>query len=216
MKIGLLADVHASLAPLQKALALFEAQGVEMILCAGDLVDRGIEGDAVVDLLRQRQIPCVLGNHDEDTSQYQLKVYQRLAKHELPEFFLKLPTLEYLATLPMNLYFSIENKSICLTHGTPSNNFDYIYPDSSRYLCREVLREAKSDIVIAGHSHMPMRIWVNSKYILNPGSVYRNRTPDQNQTCGILTLPGSDFQVYDLKHGRTVEYPEVFFDEEET
>lgn len=215
MKIGLLSDVHASLTPLHHALDLFERQGVELILCAGDLVDRGIEGDAVVGVFRDRQILCVQGNHDQDTSEYQLKVYQRLPAHEMPEFFLKLPTLEYLATLPDHVRLEVEGKRVYLTHGSPWSNFEYIYPESSRYLCREVLKAAQADVVIVGHTHMPMRIWVGSKYIINPGSVYRNRSRGQNQTCAILSLPDSDLQVYDLKHNRPIDYPEVFFDAEE-
>jgi predicted phosphodiesterase len=64
MKIGLIADIHADLEALELALMLMEQHGVQQILCAGDLVDKGKHGDAVVQRIRDLRIPCVLGNHD--------------------------------------------------------------------------------------------------------------------------------------------------------
>ncbi len=64
MKIGLIADIHGDEAGLRRALDLLDGLGAERILCAGDLVERGSRGDAVIDLIRQRGIPCVKGNHE--------------------------------------------------------------------------------------------------------------------------------------------------------
>ncbi len=65
MKIGIISDVHAHLIPLEKALSIFELEQVDAIVCAGDLVEKGQDGDVVVALLQELNIPCVLGNHDE-------------------------------------------------------------------------------------------------------------------------------------------------------
>ena len=62
--LGLISDVHADLKSLKRALDILQGQAVEKIICAGDLVDKGNEGDAVVRLIREQQIPSVMGNHD--------------------------------------------------------------------------------------------------------------------------------------------------------
>ena len=64
MKIGLISDIHAQLARLDCAIDILQSQGVDMILCAGDLVNRGHEGDTVVERIRAVKIPTVRGNHD--------------------------------------------------------------------------------------------------------------------------------------------------------
>lgn len=50
MKIGIFSDVHGHLIELQKTLALFERLQVDQLLCCGDLVDKGKESDANVDI----------------------------------------------------------------------------------------------------------------------------------------------------------------------
>src|SRR3954470_17828493 len=68
MKLGLISDIHADLDHLRRALILLRERGAETILCAGDLVDGESEGNAVVEFVRQQNIPCVQGNHDHALS----------------------------------------------------------------------------------------------------------------------------------------------------
>ena len=56
MKIGLIADIHGDLAGFRAALRLLEDKGVEHILCAGDIVDRGPDADTVVQLLQEHNV----------------------------------------------------------------------------------------------------------------------------------------------------------------
>ena len=66
MKIGIIADVHGDHSALKTALERLDTiHQVDHILCAGDLVGRGPEQEQVVELVRQRGIPTVKGNHDE-------------------------------------------------------------------------------------------------------------------------------------------------------
>ena len=64
MKIGIFSDVHGHLTELQKTLALFQSHDVDQIVCLGDLVDKGTDSDGVISLMAEREITCVLGNHD--------------------------------------------------------------------------------------------------------------------------------------------------------
>ena len=66
MNVGILSDVHGDYAALEIALNRLDTyHQVDQILCAGDLVGRGPQPDKVVQLIREREIPTVRGNHDE-------------------------------------------------------------------------------------------------------------------------------------------------------
>ncbi|MCC5844307.1 MAG: metallophosphoesterase family protein [Verrucomicrobia bacterium] len=64
MKILLISDIHSNIQALEAVLAA-EADA-DAVYCAGDLVDYGPFPREVIDLVRERNIPCVSGNHDEE------------------------------------------------------------------------------------------------------------------------------------------------------
>lgn len=199
MKIGIISDIHAELQPLLIALSIFKREKVDQIICAGDIVDGGTEGDAVVDIIKQQAILCVLGNHDEMVFSDQALIRQRMRKYpnENYPYLLQSSTVAYVHSLPLTQYFTFEDYRVCLAHGTPTQNTHYVFPDSHISRFQGVIDDAQSDILILGHTHMPMCVQVNDKWILNAGSTYRNRHAD-NRTCAILKLPDIQFNVYDL------------------
>lgn len=62
--VGLVADIHGDLAGLRRALAIFAREGVARLICAGDIVDRGADADAIVPILKRLGATCVKGNHE--------------------------------------------------------------------------------------------------------------------------------------------------------
>ncbi len=44
------------------------------ILCAGDLVERGLDGDAVIEFLRDESIPCITANVEQIRFRNQWKI----------------------------------------------------------------------------------------------------------------------------------------------
>lgn len=67
MRIGLLADIHEAIDPLQRALAEFRSRGVDLVVSLGDACDSfSPDGRAseVVSLLREAHAVGVWGNHD--------------------------------------------------------------------------------------------------------------------------------------------------------
>jgi len=62
--IAVISDIHANLPALEAVLEEIDGLGIEHILCCGDIVGYGPHPRECVELLRQRKIPSVLGNHD--------------------------------------------------------------------------------------------------------------------------------------------------------
>lgn len=64
MKIALISDIHANLEALQATLDAIRAEGVERIVCLGDIVGYNTDAAACIALLRQAGAVCIAGNHD--------------------------------------------------------------------------------------------------------------------------------------------------------
>lgn len=197
MKIGIISDIHAGLHELQSALHHLKNAQVDHILCAGDLVDFGDDGEAVIKLIIDLQIPCVQGNHDQSARSHQQK-----SKREgsIKRSILQTKMLDFLDQLPQYLRFEWDNTSILLTHATSWGGEMYIYPDSNPPLFRRVVREANADVTILGHTHRPMWIEVDDKVIINAGSLSQNYELGFG-TYGILFLSERQFQLFNVETG---------------
>lgn len=196
MKIGVFSDVHGHLDELKKTLALFERLEVDALVCGGDLVDKGRYSDDVIDLMRERAIPCVQGNHDLKA------MFMWLPDHEP----LRDSSMVYLNTLPPKIECAWAGKSVYITHSNPwEDSSIYVYPTRPEALFREVLGAVSADIIILGHTHQPMLIALDGRFILNPGSIYGNRGRDE-RTCVVMTLPECRFDLYDIDTGQLLTF----------
>ena len=62
VRYGIISDVHSNLEALEVALDFL--RDVDVLLCVGDVVGYGPDPNACCDVLRERRIVTVLGNHD--------------------------------------------------------------------------------------------------------------------------------------------------------
>jgi predicted phosphodiesterase len=66
-RTAVISDIHGNHAGLLAALEDIARERCDRIVCLGDLVEGGPANDAVVEEIRARSIPCVRGNHDENS-----------------------------------------------------------------------------------------------------------------------------------------------------
>ena len=202
MRIGIISDLHAGFGELQNALSYLSEQDVDIVVCAGDLVDFGTHGDEVVEKIMNAEIPCVKGNHDRQASQKQA-LRQRKQAIDNAIKLLQPETLAILEQLPNQLRFEWKGKTVLLTHATPWGDDMYIYPDSNAPLLRRVIKEAQADIVILGHTHRPMWIEIDGGFIINSGSTSQNYFMTVG-TYGILSLPDCEFELHNVETGELI------------
>lgn len=191
MKVGIISDIHGDYEALVTTLdRLDNNHQVDHILCAGDLIGRGPNPNAVVDMIRERGIPTVRGNHDEWA--YELK----------PE------NKHFLRELPIDLQESVGGIEIYMCHGKPGNNIWGLYEAHvSNTLLNMMLRSLDVDVMVTGHTHVPMFIRVDSGCVVNPGSLYTvHAMRSTSHTYGVLNLPEMSFDLFDVtKDIRPVE-----------
>lgn len=208
MKIGLIADIHADPEGLRLALRLLRLKGVDQVIAAGDLVERGPGGDAVIEMLEQRGIPSIAGNHDVNAVNNHEWYCQNADRVELmlEGRLLTEATLEYLKRLPPTLTVEAGDQRILVAHGVPWSNLLYLFPGSPQHIFEQVAeqtRAAGAGAVILGHTHLPMAGQVDGVWILNPGSVC-GAYSSGSRTCAVLTLPEYTFEVFEFETGQPV------------
>src|ERR1051325_11337648 len=64
MQIAIIADLHANLEATNAVFREIDKRKPDKIVCLGDLSGYNANPNEVVDIIRDREIPCIMGNHD--------------------------------------------------------------------------------------------------------------------------------------------------------
>ena len=65
MRLAVLSDIHGNAEALRAVLEELDRQKVDQTVCLGDVVGYGPAPAECIRLVRERDLPCVMGNHDE-------------------------------------------------------------------------------------------------------------------------------------------------------
>jgi putative phosphoesterase len=196
MKLGLVSDIHADAASLERAFVLLERRGADRVVCMGDLVDKGPDGDRVVAMLQWHLVPAVQGNHDAAAVERARSPEEVRDSDEAlaPE------TIAALAALPGQREYQWDGVRVLLAHGTPGDANTYVFPDAIPKRFRRTLRTLPVDLLLLGHTHQPMVTTVGALTIVNPGSVTGSRTRDSH-SCAVVDLASLRVSFYALDDG---------------
>ena len=189
MIIALIADIHSNLEAFE---AVLDHMGrVDQIWSVGDLVGYGAKPNEVVSLAKRLVVMSVMGNHDQaavTNNTWRLNPYAARAIH-LTHRMLKREILSFLKRLPLFLRLTVKNMKFHLVHGSPSDPLnEYVHPEVARRTSESLLKEANADVLIMGHTHVPMSLHINGKLILNPGGVGQPRDRDPRASYMLLEV----------------------------
>lgn len=189
-RIGLISDVHATVAPLREALSIFMQQGVDGVLCAGDIAGYGNELDKTVDLLMESGCRAILGNHDV----WHLEDAVDVTDNRVDTFFSQLPPV---------LELNLEGVKLYMVHASPPRSYmdgiklldehGNVMPDRKQEWT-ERLTDFDSDILVVGHTHQVFDQRLGDTLVINPGST------KFNHTCAVLNLPAMECRVFPLSN----------------
>src|SRR5271165_3981223 len=65
MKYAIIADIHGNLEAFQTVLGDIKSQNITQIVCLGDVVGYNANPKECLQIVREMNLPCVKGNHDE-------------------------------------------------------------------------------------------------------------------------------------------------------
>jgi len=194
-KLIIISDVHANLEAFEAVLA--EAQGSD-ILCLGDLVDYGANPNEVVEIVRNKGIRTVMGNHDYaavtgDTSLFNA----RAAMSSIwTRSHLTSQNSEFIRTFAPDFRTIFEMAEAYFTHGSPDDRlWEYVDPSTHEDLFGHYLAKLGVTIVGLGHTHVPY-VWKDrGRVVLNPGSVGQPRDGDPKASFAVLSVEGQEVRV---------------------
>ncbi len=222
MLIAVISDLHSNLEATLAVFAEIDKRKPDGIVCLGDLTGYNANPNEVLDEVRGRNIPCIMGNHDAACCGLEDPWFFRAAAKRVIQWqnrILRDEHKEYLKNLNEQVAFFNE----CLgVHGSPGHRDDYIidWLDAMRQV--EHIDKAKRRICFFGHSHRQAffsdkgateltgqqdiyHLHPMNKYFLNPGAVGQPRDRD----------PRAAFMFFETER-MTVEYCRVEYDIETT
>lgn len=173
MLLGIVSDPHGNSYGLQAALSALDDEGVDQIVCAGDVIGYYPFVNETITLLRDRGVACIAGNHDLYLRGDLTVSKERWQSYHLDyvDQVITSANRRWLAELPLHLELVIDATSILAYHGSPWSPEDYVYPDK---VDNARFQEVRADVVVLGHTHIPLVRKIFRTFgdllLLNPGS----------------------------------------------
>ena len=219
MLLAVISDLHANLEATEAVFKDLDSVQPGGIVCLGDLVGYNANPNEVVDLVRARNIPCVMGNHDAACCGLEEPWFFRSAAKKAIEWTLgalRDDNKQYLRSLREQIRF----KDFCLgVHGSPANRDDYIIDWLDAMRAMEHLDGKELRVCFFGHSHrvslfseqgaVPFtnghtgRFPLNGhgRFFVNPGAVGQPRDHD----------PRAAYLLFDVEQ-MSIEFRRVEYD----
>lgn len=187
-KIAIISDIHGNLPALESVLLDIDKKGIIQIYCLGDLVGYYCFFNEVVAVIKERNIRCLLGNHDfallnTNGVIERSKTCTNILKWQLERA--TPTTINYLKTLQPSYEFEFFTKKIQLVHAGLYDPVDeYVFDVTDDYLTKN---NFTNDILISGHTHlMAFKKFYSGKTWINPGAVGQPR--DFNNKASYVIL----------------------------
>lgn len=176
-RVAVLSDVHGVLPVLDAVLAEPEVQDCDAIVVTGDHV-AGPQPVAVLERYAGLgdKIILVRGNADREVvalrDDPELRVPDPISAWAATQ--LDDQQADLLASLPHPVILDVDDFGpVVFCHGTPRDDEEVVLVDTRIDKWTEVLADLGSEIrtVVCGHTHMPFVRLVDTRLVINPGSV---------------------------------------------
>src|SRR5512135_2691495 len=143
-RVTIFGDIHGNLPALEAVLRDVDAHGLSPLHCLGDLVGYGTFPNEVISVIRERNIPTIMGNYDQGVGNnsddcgcaYTSKEAEALGKRSIA--WTNQNTTEenklFLRQLPDQIPLQLGSLRVRLVHGSPRKINEYLYenrPDAT-------------------------------------------------------------------------------------
>ena len=189
MKLLVVSDIHANWPALR---AIREA--ADAVVCLGDIVSYGPSPRECLAWVRERAAHVVRGNHDTAMAAgtapgaVAFKRALALATLERHRHLVAEEEVAWLRILPTELSFRCDDYRLYAVHASPTDHlFSYrLTPDLDAEELKKEVAEVRADIVLLGHTHLPMSRGAWTKVVLNPGSVGQPLDGDPRASYAVI------------------------------
>ncbi|WP_433506285.1 metallophosphoesterase family protein [Pseudonocardia halophobica] len=185
MRLGIVADAHGNAAAFDRALGELAGEA-DALLVAGDAFSDHRFSNDIVRAIREADALYVLGNHELSflgPGGARARESPRVSRAELA----------YVEAAPTELRCTIGGVRLLMVHGSPFPPYArYLDPESPEF---ERAGELDADLVVLGHTHLPMARRVGPTLIVNPGSVGMSDQPARGEQVGYAIVDTDSGEV---------------------
>jgi len=214
MRVAIISDIHGNLDAFRQVLNDIEASSIDAIVCLGDNVGYGPEPEQVIRQVRNRNIPCVMGNHEQAVLDRRcLDWFNTAARKSLQK------TMTLLSEDSINFIRGLESSLVIyqsrFVHGFPPDSTDTYLFQASKDTLKQSFSEMKERFCFVGHTHklkligfdgkvsqhIPLKKGIvkhfhkDRKYIVNVGSVGQPRDGNNNAKYVIWNTSENSLEV---------------------
>ncbi len=215
MNYAIISDIHSNLEAFERTLVEIDGMGVDKIVCLGDIVGYGASPNECLDIVRERQLTSIIGNHDMVAcgrgEPYNFNPIARDAalwtRNELTE-----ENRDFLSSLPHQRQI----EDFMIVHGAISDPDLYIFSSFEASIEFNLMVKAKT--CFFGHTHVKVyyvyshgraegftddeiELSGENLYLVNPGSVGQPRDRD----------PRASFLIYEHDE-KTIKFFRLEYD----
>ena len=176
MRIAVISDIHGNRQAFEAVEADIAQLGVDATINLGDLVSGPVDPVGTLDLLMERALPTIIGNHDRYLMERPAEKLDRVDSFVAGK--LKKKHFDYLRSLPKTSEIAGE---VFMCHGSPSSDIepwlDNWWTGRSTTMPDEASVFAKAEgvdfpVLLCGHTHIARIVRLrDGRLIVNPGSV---------------------------------------------
>jgi len=181
MRVGVVSDIHSNLVALEAVLA--DMPSVDRLVCAGDVVGYNAWPAPCVDVLRERDVPTVMGNHDRMVATGRNFRGNGMAQAGIEHANAELNDVQrtWIENLPRERLLA--DGGLKVVHDHPRDQDRYTYPAG---FSASLLGDEEA--LVLGHTHVQHHERYDDGVVLNPGSVGQPRDSDPRAAYAVLDL----------------------------
>ncbi len=204
-QLALISDVHGNRLALEAVLGDIEARGISRVHCLGDLVGYGPDPNGVIDLLRERDIPSLLGNYDEGVGWdrgecgcfYPNEEAKKVGKasYTFTAAEVTKGRKTFLRSLPREAHLALGDVKVHLVHGSPRRANEYLLKERDLRTYERLAALESDDVLAFGHTHQFWQRRVGHLLFVNVGTVGRPKDGDPRAGYAVLTAEGPEVRV---------------------
>ncbi|QLH74698.1 MAG: CHAD domain-containing protein [Methanomassiliicoccales archaeon] len=178
--VAIISDIHGNLPALLAVLKDADEAGAVAVINAGDSVGPAPFNPEVIAELTGRGAISVIGNFDREMLAFkeggsESKKVPRSKEVIIKKIVRQLGRAEcdWLLSLPERVLIDVGGKNVLVVHASPTSREEKVMPSTSKDRLKELAVAAKADVIITGHSHIPLDVEEAEARFINPGSVGR-------------------------------------------
>jgi predicted phosphodiesterase len=209
MRVAIISDVHSNLEALKAVLEEIEKDNISLILNLGDLVGYNANPKECVDLVQERKIISILGNHDRAATELKFAEDFNILAYQALVWSAKSLSNGHKQFLDRLQHTKVLWDRYLLFHGAPENPDAYVFYLFQAKKVFNYMRKKTPRIRIAffGHTHHravwqrdvrgkvskleisedPLLLDAEQMYLINPGSVGQPRQKQWKASYLVLT-----------------------------